>query len=111
MTNSQQESRRESQRMSKRTIGRLGPMFALVGLIALFSTACLGPGPWEENFGESVRHNAIVMRSNPDAGQDHVADHEGVDAISGEIVLENYEENATVDKNDDRDIFFFESFN
>lgn len=74
---------------------------------ALATTACNHlPGPVEDHWGESVSETRSAMVANPEAGNTPAAPIDGIDPISGEITVKNYEtDSERVRKTSDEEIF------
>jgi len=66
------------------------------------------PGPVEDYWGDSVHDTRAAMVANPEAGTTPAEPIDGLDSLSGEITVHNYEiENERVRKSDDSGLFLF----
>ena len=73
---------------------------------AFTAMACSTPGPVEENWGKSSRHTRSEMIANPAAGTNPESPIEGLDPLSAEITVHNYEMDATrVRESTDDEVF------
>ncbi len=81
----------------------------LAALAALaFGTACAQPPtPVEMHWGEAKRHNAAAMIANPDAGR-VTRTVEGLDPITGELVMESYRKNQTSEEKATEEVFIIQ---
>ena len=74
-----------------------------LGLVALLEAGCLAiavgcaqtPTPLEKSWGSSFRANTAAMIADPEAGTAEAEPVEGLDAVTAEIVIENYKENQS----------------
>jgi len=84
---------------------RLGTHGWLIALLA--ATACNHlPGPVEDHWGESVGETRSAMVADPTAGTTPAEPIEGIDSLSGEITVKNYEtDSERVRKTSDDEVF------
>lgn len=62
--------------------------------------------PLEQHWGDAYRENKNAMIANPDAGSDEPI--EGLDPLTGELVVERYEREQLREPQKDRDIFLID---
>ena len=62
---------------------------------ALTALSCSTRGPVEEHWGESFRHTRSEMVATPGAGANPEGPIEGLDPLSAEITVHNYEMDTT----------------
>lgn len=84
-------------------LGNLVGMGLAAGALVFIGTAC-APTPLDKHFGDAYRANKLASVANPDAGSDVPV--EGLDPVTGEIVIENYKHRLKVEnKRDPRRVF------
>ncbi|MGE4607325.1 MAG: hypothetical protein AAEJ52_11330 [Myxococcota bacterium] len=67
------------------------------------------PGPVEDHWGESVRDIRSAMVADPEAGTTPADPIDGLDSLSGEITVHNYEvDSKHVRKSNDDQIFLIQ---
>lgn len=82
-----------------------------LGLVSLLVAGCLAIAvgcaqtPLDENWGSSFRANTAAMIANPEAGTAEAGPIEGLDAVSAEIVIENYKENQSTEECEPQELF------
>ncbi len=68
------------------------------------------PGPVEDHWGESVRGTRSAMVAGPEAGTTPADPIDGLDSLSGEITVQNYETDSKRIRKSDDEEFFLEEF-
>jgi hypothetical protein len=86
-----------------------------LGLVALLGAGCLAIAvgcaqtPLDESWGSSYSANNAAMVANPEAGTAEAGPIEGLDAVTAEIVIENYKENQSTKECDSEQEFLIYS--
>ena len=86
-----------------------GRIALLLAALSLLGCAGKKVGPVEANWGKAYRQNMSSQISNKDAPEQDLAPIDGTDAITAEIVVENYKTDVERSKDEARDGFIFDS--
>ena len=80
-----------------------------LALLALLGCAGKSVGLVEANWGKAYRQTMSSQISNEDAPDEDLAPIVGTDALTAEIVVENYKLDVERGKDEARDVFLFEA--
>ena len=87
----------------KTTNRLLGLALAAGGVLGL-ALGC-AKTPLEENYGSSLKGNAAAITVDPEAGKTDSGPIEGMDPVTGEVLVESYVDGQRAPEQDDNKLF------